>query len=305
MREIWVLGSYNVDLVVKVATFPKPGETIHGTAFNTFLGGKGGNQAMALARLGAAPHVAGCVGADDFGEQYRREMERHGANTASLARIPDTPTGTALIEVAGNGENHIVIVSGANGSATPEFAVETVRGIPRNSILLLQQEIPLGTVHAAIREAHSRDIGVILDPAPAATIPGDILPLIDWLTPNETEAATILGIQKIDSYEEAGIKLREAGARNVIVKAGVRGAYLVSADHPVGLHVPGFSVKAIDTTAAGDSFNGGFAWALAAGKIPDEAVRIANAVAAISVTQLGAQTAMPNFSQLEAFLMEK
>ena len=305
MRDIWILGSYNVDLVVAVDTFPRPGETMYGTSFNTFLGGKGGNQAMALAKLGANPHVAGCVGSDDFGRRYRREFERLSADTRELHEIPDTPTGTAVIEVARGGENHIVIVPGANGHVTPDLARSVVAKIPRGALLLLQHEIPLEAVHAAITQAQKSGVVVILDPAPAAQIPADILSAIDWLTPNETEAATILGLKELDSYEEAGIQLRAAGAKNVILKAGVRGAYLVSADYPEGHHVPGFPVTAVDTTAAGDSFNGGFAWALASGQIPEDAVRTANAVAAISVTGMGAQTAMPNFSQLSAFLLAK
>ncbi len=310
MTAIAVLGSLNIDLVVQVPRFPQPGETIRGTLFETFTGGKGGNQAVAVARLGGNPATLARVGDDEFGRQYRDVLVTEGAQTAGIETIPATSTGTALIEVDQHGQNHIVIVPGANGSWTAETARAAVEKLPTGSILLVQLEIPLAAVWSAIRTAGERGITVILDPAPAPPshepIPADILQQVHWLTPNESEATAITGIDASSDagQQQAARALVEMGVTHGVVKAGHRGAWLASGNSSTDTVqlVPGYSVSTKDTTAAGDSFNGGLAWALALGHTPVEAMRRANAVAALSTTGMGAQTAMPTAAAVTAFL---
>lgn len=313
MTAIVVLGSLNIDLVVQVPRFPQPGETIRGTLFETFTGGKGGNQAVAAARLGGAPRVMARVGNDEFGKQYRGVLTTEGALVEGVETVSATSTGTALIEVDQHGQNHIVIVPGANGSWTAKSAQAAVETIPPGSILLLQLEIPTDAVWSAIRTAEAREITVILDPAPAPPadepIPEDVLQRLHWITPNESEAAAITGI---DTSTDAGQQraaraLVEMGVTYGVVKAGARGAWLAtsSAASSDPVLVPGFTVTARDTTAAGDSFNGGLAWALAQGHSPIEAMRRANAVAALSTTGMGAQTAMPTAAAVATLLQDQ
>lgn len=300
----WVIGSLNVDLVVQLDRFPLPGETLHGSDFATFLGGKGGNQAMALARLGGQPNMVGCVGDDDFGVRYREALQEAGAGTEHVPIVSGLSTGTALIEVEKGGQNRIVIVAGANAHLGTAEVDRAVAAMQPGDVVLLQLESPHDVVWYAARAAHEKGAVVILDPAPAAPVPQDVLPFVDWITPNEHEAATITGV---DTARESGLKeaaaaLRAAGVRNVVVKAGGAGAWLCTAGTPEPQLVPGFKVPVVDTTAAGDSFNGGLAWALAAGQAPAEAVRTANAVGALAVTGMGAQTAMPTAAQVEELL---
>lgn len=263
---------------------------------------------MALARLGAAPQVIARVGADTFGEQYRSALKAEGADVGTITTVHEVPTGTALIEVEESGQNHIVIVAGANGTWTPAAAEEAVTHLTPGDLLLLQLEIPLEAVWAAVRAAAARGAAAILDPAPAPTanhpVPRDVLSALGWITPNESEAAALT---QCDTSTEAGqqaaaIALVEMGVRHVVVKAGPRGAWLCTADQRTPELVPGFSVQVVDTTAAGDSFNGGLAWALAAGHPPREALRRANAVAALSTTAMGAQTGMPRGEAVDQLL---
>ena len=319
--KYWVFGSLNVDLVVDVDRFPDPGETVHGTGFGTYLGGKGGNQAMALARLGAAPHMVGRVGSDQFGDRYRAALTDDGGNTDFLSTDPDEPTGTALIEVASSGDNRIVVVAGANGALLPPLVKPALDSVASGDIVLLQLEVPMETVETVAKAAHAAGATVILDPAPAAPISGELLQVIDWLTPNEHEASVLTGI---DTSTEEGLRraseeLISRGVSRVVVKAGSRGAWYQQrgGDHPT--LVPGFSVDVVDTTAAGDAFNGGLAWALGSGAALDtgataggaaaegaaaaeiEIIRRASAVAALSVTGKGAQGAMPTADEVAAF----
>ncbi len=307
MAAIWVAGSLNVDLVVGVERFPKPGETLRGTSFSTYLGGKGGNQAMALARLGGNPRVIGRVGDDQFGSRYRASLAESGADISGVQAVRDLPTGTALIEVDQTGQNRIVIVPGANGHMTREAILHDLSKAQRGDILLLQLEIPLESVWETAQAMHERGVTVVLDPAPAAEIPSEVLSYIDWITPNEHEASIITGIptDDDDGLVAAARSLRKGGVRNVVVKAGARGAYLADTERAQPELIRGFPVQAVDTTAAGDAFNGGLAWALSHGFIGPEAVERANAVAAISVTGRGAQTAMPDAKGVQQFLAER
>ncbi len=307
MSVLWVIGSLNVDLVVGVERFPDPGETLRGMSFDIYLGGKGGNQAMALARLGGAPRVVARVGSDQFGTRYRDTLAAEGADVSRLRTIENESTGTALIEVDTTGQNRIVIVAGANGKMDAATILPDLKDIGSGDIVLMQLEIPLEAVWKISSEAHSRGASVILDPAPAAEIPAVVLPTLDWITPNEHEASIITGI---NTSEETGLidatrNLLQSGVTYAVVKAGARGAYFASQSAPEPVVIPGFPVTAVDTTAAGDSFNGGLAWALSRGQSPAEAVRTANAVAAISVTDRGAQTAMPDADAVDRLLSQQ
>ena len=303
----WVYGSLNVDLVVQMDRFPLSGETLIGTSFSTFLGGKGGNQAMALARLGGSPRVVAHVGDDAFGRRYRNALADAGADVSRVDEVENVATGTALIEVESSGQNRIVIVPGANGTVTVEHVEEELSGIAAGDILLLQLEIPHDTVRRAASFAKRSGAFAILDPAPAAPLPHDLYPDLEWITPNETEAAAITGIETSDEegIKTAAIELVRRGTRKVAIKAGARGAVYYSADRARPVLVPGFDVEVVDTTAAGDSFNAGLAWALGDGRPDEDAIRIANAVAAIAVTGLGAQTAMPSAADLQRFLQSQ
>lgn len=304
MSNFWVVGSLNVDLVVQIDRFPKPGETLTGSAFGTYLGGKGGNQAMALSRLGGAPRVVARVGSDDFGERYRRELAAAGADVTRVRDVANESTGTALIEVAADGQNRIVIVPGANGTLDAASVMPDLAACAAGDILLLQLEIPHETVWHITQEMAARGVTVILDPAPAAPIPPATLAALSWITPNEHEAELITGLDTSteDGLRRACAALRTAGVSHVAVKAGARGAMVATEEAPEPVLVPGFTVQAVDTTAAGDSFNGGLAWALGTGARPLEAVRTAHAVAALSVTGMGAQTAMPTAAAVTHFM---
>lgn len=300
----WVFGSLNVDLVVQMERFPRAGETLTGTEFSTFLGGKGGNQAMALARLGGAPRVVGHVGDDSFGTRYRDALSGAGADVSRVTAVAGIATGTALIEVEASGQNRIVIVPGANGTFPTGQIDRELTGLADGDTLLLQLEIPHEVVWEAAAYARTVGASAILDPAPAAPLPSELYKNLEWITPNETEASTLTGIDTTtdDGLTRAARELHARGAANVVVKAGARGALCLGRRFTEPIRVPGYPVEVVDTTAAGDSFNGGLAWALGRGVPPIEAVRTANAVAALSVTGLGAQTAMPDEASLTEFL---
>ena len=304
MARIWVVGSLNVDLVVHVERFPNPGETLHGSRFDTFLGGKGGNQAMALCRLGGAPTVVARVGDDEFGKRYITELANEGGDTRHIAALEGVSTGTALIEVAQSGQNRIVVVPGANGVLDEGSAIEALAELERDDYLLVQLETPLETVWKVIEFAHSRGAQVILDPAPAVEIPDRVFTGVSWTTPNEHEAHILTGV---DTSTEQGLHracqaLLEAGVSHALVKAGGRGAVLATRDNPQPVLIPGYRVEVVDTTAAGDSFNGGLAWALSQGYANEQSVKVAHAVAALSVTGMGAQAAMPTADRVKEFM---
>ncbi|MCM8901459.1 ribokinase [Caldicoprobacter algeriensis] len=302
MKKICVVGSLNMDLVVTVDRFPEPGETITGREFATYPGGKGGNQAVALGRLGADVLMVGKLGNDLFGEQYLSNLKENGVILDGVKVEEGVSSGIAVIEVDSTGENHIVIIPGANGKVDRAFIEENWHLMEERDIFLFQLEIPIDTVLYAVKKLKRAGKIIILDPAPARILPDDIFLNIDYITPNETEMETLTGIRikDVDDLKEGGHWLIKKGVKNVIAKAGKKGAYLVTSDDFV--HVPGFSVKAVDTTAAGDSFNAGFAFALAQGRGIIESIQFANAVGAISTTAKGAQSAMPSLRQVETFI---
>jgi len=302
MKKYCVLGSVNMDIVTKARAFPKPGETIEGRSFAFFPGGKGANQAVALGRLGADVEMAGRVGDDMFGARYLKVFEEEGVGPSGVETVAGASTGTASIEVNDAGENHIIIVAGANGLVDEAFVERRRKLIEASDFLLLQLEVPLASVILAARIARAAGRAVILDPAPARRLPEELLSLASVVTPNETEAAVLTGE---DSSTEAGVRraaesLRASGVDLAIVKAGGRGAYYM--DRGGFARVPGFAVKPVDTTAAGDSFNAGLALALGEGKPAAAAIRFANAVGAISTTRDGAQPAMPSRAEVEALV---
>ena len=299
---VCVFGSLNIDLTVRLERFHVPGETVTGRSFHTFTGGKGGNQAVAAARLGARTAMIACLGQDANGDMYRRVLENEGVDTALVRAVPGETSGVALIEVDDAGENRIAIVPGANACLSVFHAREAREVIARCRCLLLQLETPLEGVMEAARMAREAGSVVILDPAPARPLPDELLALCDYLTPNETELNTLTGMSA-DSEEDAVAACRSLlarGAGAVINKRGAKGALLVTREG--ALNAPGFRVNAVDTTAAGDTFNAGFAVGLDRGWSVEESLRLANAAAAISTTALGAQPAMPEGSKALALL---
>jgi len=303
MKRILVLGSLNIDLVQRVPRMPALGETLRGNNLSIFVGGKGANQACAAARLGGQVQMAGKVGNDIFADRLLRELQDSGVNT-TLVRGSQAQSGSAMIFVLPNGENAIVISPGANADIPIDLALEAIADLRAGDLLLCQLEIPLETVRAAIKTAHERNVVTILDPAPACSLSDELLSCVDILTPNQTETAILLGdvSPPIDfaQAELAARKLQAKGARRVIVKMGPRGCFLV--DEATSVSKPGFRVQVADTTAAGDTFNGGLAAALAQGAELGDAALFANAAAALSVTKPGAIPSIPSFSQVEEFL---
>jgi ribokinase len=303
-NRLLVVGSINLDMVAGAQRIPLAGETVSATSFNTFPGGKGANQAFAAACLGAPVSMIGMLGNDTFGTQLRASLEAPGVDTRAVGVVPAS-SGLALITTADNGENAIVVVSGANAYLSPRDLDKHIDVIRSAGIILTQLEIPLETVEHLAAVARREKIPLILDPAPARPLPASLLACTEWLTPNETEACSLLGrpIQELpqDALEGAALELMQRGSRNVLFKLGPRGCYLALADGTRAL-LPAYSVRAVDTTGAGDAFNGAFATALLRGKTSVASAMWASAVAAISVTRHGAQPSMPKKEEVDDFL---
>jgi len=300
--SIIVVGSSNTDMIIKLDRIPRPGETILGGAFVTAAGGKGANQAVGAARAGGQVTFIARVGQDMFGEQAVDGFVKDGINVDHVTRDKTNPSGVALIFVAKDGENSIAVAGGANAKLSPADVKKAKAAFAGASVLVMQLETPLETVQAAADLAAKAGVRVILNPAPAQPLPDKLLNGVSILTPNETEAELLTGIAVNDdaSAAAAAAKLRARGVRTVIITLGARGAF-VATESGEQL-VPGFKVKAVDTTAAGDIFNGALAVALAEGKPLDMSVRFANAAAAISVTRLGAQPSAPTRREIERFM---
>ncbi|SIT42287.1 ribokinase [Paraburkholderia piptadeniae] len=298
--HVTVVGSLNMDLVARAPRMPQPGETLAGHAFAQVPGGKGGNQAVAAARLGAQVAMLGCVGADANGAQLRTGLEAEGIDCAALETSATAPTGVALIIVDDGSQNAIVIIAGSNGEVTPDTVARHEAALARAQVVICQLETPPASVHAALTAARRLGKTVILNPAPAVgPLPADWLPLVDYLIPNELEAATLTGLS-VSSPEEAMLAadaLRNAGARNVIVTIGAQGVVAATGGEPPR-HFDAPRVRAVDTTAAGDTFIGGFAAQLAQGASVADAIRFAQRAASISVTRAGAQPSIPTRAEI-------
>jgi ribokinase len=293
MSKIIVIGSSNTDMVIKSKRLPVPGETILGGTFLMNAGGKGANQAVAAARLGGEIIFVTKTGNDIFGDEAIQLFLKEGIDVSHSVKDPENPSGVALINVDDKGENCIVVASGSNGTLSPADLNKDLFNAGSSSILLMQLEIPLETVEFAAKNAAAKAYKVILNPAPACPLPDKLLSCLYLITPNETEAEYITGIKVHDIHtaEKAASVLREKGVKNVIITMGGAGAFVSSGT--ISEIVPVTPVKAVDTTAAGDVFNGALAVAISEGKGIADAVRFANKAASISVTRMGAQASAP------------
>ncbi len=301
-QHIVVVGSSNTDLIIRVEHIPKPGETVLGGKFVTAAGGKGANQAVAAARAGGKVTFVARIGQDTFGTQAMRGFKQDGLNLKHLVSDNKHPSGTALIFVSQSGENSIAVASGANAELSVADVLRAKPAFARAKVCILQLEIPLATVQAAAELAYSQGTLVILNPAPAQKLSSALLERVTILTPNESETEFLTGIPIRDetSARRAAEQLLSRGVLVVILTLGSRGVFV--ATEGVRRRVPGFKVKPMDTTAAGDVFNGALAASLAEGKELMLAVRFANAAAALSVTRLGAQPSAPSRRDIERFL---
>jgi ribokinase len=300
--RVTVVGSLNVDLVAQAPRLPQPGETIIGRGFHTVPGGKGANQAVAAARLGAHVSIVGRVGRDAFADLLLHNLTAAGVDHTFVTQDPQAPTGVALIVVDDAGQNSIVVASGANVRLSPADVEAAQSAIAAAAVLLLQLESPLETVTRAAQVARAHGVTVILNPAPARSLPAALLSLVDVLIPNQSETALLTGMPVSDQAQAqaAAAALRGSGVRTVILTLGERGALLAREE---GAHLfPAFDVTPVDTTAAGDAFVGGFAAALAQGRSLSQAVRWGNAAGALATTKLGAQPSLPTRHALETLL---
>lgn len=290
---IYVVGSSNTDMVVKSHKLPMPGETVMGGNFLMNPGGKGANQALSASRLGGKVNFICKVGNDLFGKQALQQFKREKIGTDFIVTDPLLPSGVALINVDNDGENCISVAPGANSSLKPSEVILAFEDLTPSDILLIQLEIPLDTVIFSIKTAFEKNVKVILNPAPAQYLPDDVLQCLYMITPNETEAELLTGIRVVndETAEQASAILVAKGCRNVIITLGSKGAFLYTEN--IRKVIPAPAVTAVDTTAAGDCFNGALAVGLSEGMALDEAVSFACKVAAISVTRMGAQSSIP------------
>ncbi len=300
--KIVVAGSSNTDMVVKVPHIPAPGETIMGTDFLTIPGGKGANQAVAAARAGSDVTFIACVSDDAFGIQSIENYKLDGIDTSCIKVQPGTHSGIALINVAADGENSISVAPGANSYLLPEDIGRFADAFKDAKLVLTQLEIPMETVEAVAEAAWSQGIPFILNPAPGAEISAALMRKVTIITPNETEAAILTSRKQFteEDIPDMAYELYSRGVKTVIITLGSKGVYIKSFDYE-GM-IAGYRVQAVDTTAAGDVFNGALASALADGKALTDAVDFAQKAAAISVTRLGAQPSAPYINETNAFI---
>ena len=306
MKKICVIGSLNIDIIGTTDTLPRLGETVRSNSFDMLFGGKGANQAVALGKLGADVRMAGLLGERSFGMDYPGALAQNGVNKDMLEVVCGETSGIAYIAVDGAGNNMLFAYPGANAKVTPAYIDECWERIAECDIFLLQQEIPVQTnLHVMRRLAGLSGKLVILDPAPAVGTPEECLRYADIITPNETELEAISGVcpDSAQAYREACAKLHARGAKTVVAKAGKHGAYVSKGD--AFDFYAAFPVDAVDATAAGDTFNAGLAFGLANGLDISTGVVIGHAAAGLSVTGLGAQSAMPDFAAVKAFLRER
>lgn len=304
MKPIVIVGSINTDLVVRTPRLPAPGETLHANSFSTFTGGKGANQAATVARLGGKAMMLGLVGNDMLGERLVQDLIQAGVDTSMVSRV-DGSSGVAVITVTAQGQNAILLAAGANGHLEPEVLYAHRDQIVGAGLVLTQLETPLATLGALVKLCTFHGVPLMLDPAPAQVLNPEIIRAVTWLTPNETEAEVIFGVTLRDMKESdlhglADQILRD-GPRNLLLKLGGRGAYLATGEG-VRRFIPAFPVSVVDTTAAGDCFNGAFALRLNDGDDACSAARFAAAAAAISATRHGALPSLPTEAEVRECL---
>lgn len=302
--KIAVVGSSNTDMILRMERIPKPGETIIGDDFCTVAGGKGANQAVAAARAGADVTFIARVGTDMLGDQAIEGFRKDGIDVSHVRRDTVASSGVALIFVDEKGENCIGVAGGANAKLSPADVQAASGAIASADILVMQLETPIETVEAAAKIAHDVGVKVILNPAPAQALPESLLPCVSILTPNESEVEILTGqsvASDVDAATAAGL-LADKGVDTVLITLGPKGAYAFAGDRKELM--AGFEVEAVDSTAAGDVFNGALAVAIAEGKPLREAVAFANAAGALSVTRLGAQPSAPSREQIDRFLKD-
>lgn len=302
MKKLCVLGSVNADHVIRVPYFPKAGETLKGGHYHIAYGGKGANQAVAAARVRNTSLVEvdfiACIGADDIGRAMKQAFVQDGINPEHIVEVADQMTGIAMIQVADSGENSIVISAGANANLDESVVAQHQATIERADCLLVQLETPLQAVEKALKIAKANHTQVILNPAPAQPLSDEILANIDMITPNETETALLTGIQVVDeqTVQQAANVFHQKGIQTVLITLGAKGAFL--SENGNGEIIAGFKVTPVDTTAAGDTFNGALAIALLEGKSMRDAVMFAHKASSISVTRMGAQSSIPTRAEL-------
>lgn len=301
-KKLVVLGSINADHILALNHFPHPGQTVTGHRYQVAFGGKGANQAVAAGRSGANIHFIACVGQDSIGEQIKTQLNHDQVNTDAISAIEGQATGVALIFVNQSAENCIGIYSGANSALTPSYVLQHQETIKTSDALLLQLETPLESVLLAAKIAHQAEVPVILNPAPAQDLSEDLLRLVDIITPNETEAFHLTGkvIHSDEDAADAAFILHSKGIKTVVITMGSRGVWLSEEGH--GQLISSFKVNAIDTIAAGDTFNGAFITALLEQQSKANAAQFANAAAALAVTRAGGQPAIPWRPEIDAFL---
>ena len=296
-----VVGSLNMDLVVRAPKIPRPGETVLGSDFKQVPGGKGANQADAASKLGAETAMLGAVGKDSMGDQLIQALKKDGVNVEMVLKKENLPTGVAAIVVEDSGNNAITVAPGANSALTPDDLSGMEKVFEKAKVMLVQLETPIDTVKASLRMARKNNVTTILNPAPATELDDEIFSLVDILTPNETELELLSGMEtdSIEKVEAAGKHLLKKGVSKLIVTLGSQGSIHIEKDF-VRLH-PAYSVKAVDTTAAGDSFNAALAVSLAKGEPMENAITFATKVGAMTVTKHGAQTSLPLMGEVLEF----
>lgn len=306
-KSVLVVGSVNLDMVTSVSRIPVPGETVTGSVFRTFPGGKGANQAVGVARLGHPVQLLAKVGDDDIGRRLLKNLREAGVETNAASIAKHTSSGVALVATDARGQNSIVVVPGANGRLLPGDVARCEPLIKAAGIILTQLEIPLETVVHLADLACRHHVPLMLDPAPARDLPPELLSRVTWLTPNETEACSLCRMPgetitagNVASYAD---KLLSRGPQNVVIKMGAQGAYLATAKGKRFL-IPAFRVRVADSTAAGDAFNAGLAVAFLRRRRLEEAACFASAVAALTVTKDGAQPSMPTGPEVLRFLQQ-
>jgi ribokinase len=304
-KPIVVVGSINMDLVSTAERIPAVGETVIGSDFQQHHGGKGANQAVAVARLEYPVELIGCLGSDTFGDELQEGLRSAGVGVSAIERVAG-PSGIATIIVSSRGENSIVVTPGANALLLPDRIEEHIELIRSAAIVLTQLEIPIATVLRLARICDREGVPLVLDPAPARALPVELFPLISWFTPNESEAQFYISSLLKDGEDPEDLStisrtLMRTGIKNAVLKRGEQGVVLVTADGAIE-PLPALVVSSVDSTAAGDSFNGALATILAQGGSPRESARFAAAAAGISVTRRGAQSSMPTLAETQQML---